>query len=157
MQKKETPAEISKAAPAEEKKDEKTTKVKNPYNSGNPHQASNKQDDGKATKAICNGRNKGECEAGTLVQKKEGPAEITKPAEVKAEPVKVKDAKIETEEQKGNGIVKATNRNDDAPAKKPICNGRNKGECEAGTLVQQKAEHTKTEEPKKEVKEEAKP
>ena len=38
---------------------------------------------------------------------------------------------------------KATNMEDTKPAEQPICNGRNKGECELGTLVQQKNQQNK--------------
>lgn len=34
--------------------------------------------------------------------------------------------------------TKATNMQDTKPAEQPICNGRNRGECEPGTLSQQK-------------------
>ena len=37
-----------------------------------------------------------------------------------------------------DSVVKATNISDTAPAEQPICNGRNKGECEPGTLAQHK-------------------
>lgn len=108
-------------------------KPKNPYaGSGKAPKATNINDSATAKLPICNGSNRGECEAGTLAQKKEGPAEIVKVIDASGNPT---DVKIQTEEQKGKGIVKATNRNDDAPAKKPICNGRNTGECEAGTLA----------------------
>lgn len=55
-------------------------------------------------------------------------------APTKAEETKKADKEAD-KKPKGHFETAATNKFDTKPAELPICNGRNKGECEHGTLV----------------------
>jgi hypothetical protein len=90
-----------------------------------------------ATKPICNGKNRGECESGTLGQKE--PVEEIKGVSG-AEKVKNGNS-IKAIIKEGNGSGSSGNVTDckdwteTVPASQPICNGKNRGECEPGTFV----------------------
>ena len=58
-----------------------------------------------------------------LLKKKEEPKKTETPAAKESTP------------KKEDSVPKATDMTDSKPAEKPICNGKNRGECEAGTFV----------------------
>ena len=58
-----------------------------------------------------------------------------KPAEKKEEAPKKGEKKDKTDNTEIHPDKKATDLTDSKPATKPICNGKNKGECEAGTFA----------------------